>query len=47
MCLKSGRLIVRYKWTPLPMPEAVLARVTLLGAEQPENLIFTDRRGRT
>ena len=47
LCLNSGRLIVRYKWTPLPMPEVVLARVTLLGAEQPENLIFADRRGRT
>jgi hypothetical protein len=47
LCLRSGRLIVRYNWTPLPMPDEVLDRVNLLGADQPEQLIFADRRGRT
>jgi hypothetical protein len=44
--LRSGRLIVRYNWTPLPMPAEVIDRVNLLGADQPVQLIFADRRGR-
>jgi hypothetical protein len=46
LCLRSGRLIVRYNWTPLPMPVEVVDRVNLLGADQPEQIIFADRRGR-
>jgi len=45
LCLNSGRVITQYNWTQLPMPEAVIAWVKLVSADQPEQLIFSDRWG--
>ena len=47
MCLRTGRRLHRFAWTPLPMPEDAIARVTALGAQQgmPKTLTFSDRFG--
>jgi hypothetical protein len=44
--LRTGLPIKRYSWDKLPMPDAVIARVNRLGAGQPKQLIFLDRKGR-
>jgi hypothetical protein len=44
--LATGKKITRGNWTALPMPEAVIDRVNTLGAGQPTQLVFKDRRGR-
>ena len=41
-----GHKIIRRSWDVIPMPDTVIARVNALGHDQPEQLIFTDRRGR-
>jgi len=46
MSLATGKKIIRRSWDVIPMPDTVIARVNALGADQPEQLIFTDRRGR-
>jgi hypothetical protein len=46
MALNTGQKIVRRSWDAIPMPDTVIARVNTLGRDQPEQLIFTDRRGR-
>jgi hypothetical protein len=46
MSLHSGQRITRYAWDAIPMPNNVIARVNLLGKDQPEELTFYDRRGR-
>ena len=46
MSLQSGKKIVRRSWDEIPMSDTVIARVNTLGAGQPEQLVFTDRRGR-
>ena len=38
--------ITRYGWDPIPMPSSVIERVNRLGKDQPELLLFTDRKGR-
>jgi hypothetical protein len=43
--LTSGKKIVRRSWDIIPMPQTVIDRVNLLGKDQPELLIFTDRKG--
>ena len=43
--LKTGDIITRYSWTELPMPTEVIERVNLLGHDQPEQILFTDRHG--
>ena len=47
MCLRTGRRLHRFAWTPLPMPEDAITRVTALGAQQgmPKTLTFSDRFG--
>ena len=47
MCLRTGRRLHRFAWTPLPMPEDAITRVTALGAQQgmPKTLMFSDRFG--
>ena len=47
MSLSTGRVINRYRWTELPMPEDVIIRVHQIAQEQRRNpgLIFHDRTG--
>ena len=49
MCLNTGRSLHRRRWTSLPIPAHVVARVDVLGARdgQSKLLIFTDASGRT
>jgi hypothetical protein len=46
MALNTGKKITHRSWDVIPMPDTVIARVNALGTDQPEQLIFTDRRGR-
>jgi hypothetical protein len=46
MSLSSGKKIKRYSWDEIPMPDTVIDRVNELGKGQPEQLVFTDRKGR-
>ena len=46
MALNTGNKIVRNSWYVIPMPDTVITRVKDIGSDQPEQLIFTDRRGR-
>ena len=46
MALNTGKRIVRRSWDVIPMPDTVITRVNALDIDQPEQLIFTDRRGR-
>ena len=46
MSLKSGKKITRRSWDELPITDAVIDRVNLLGKDQPEQLTFKDRHGR-
>ena len=46
MSLTTGAAVTRYGWDPIPMPSYVIARVNRLGKDQPELLIFTDKKGR-
>ena len=45
MVLNTG-FIFRCIWDVISMPDTVIMRVNALGSDQPEQLIFTDRRGR-
>ncbi len=44
--LDTGHTITWHQWVVLPMPPAVIARVSLLGRVVPSILTFTDRHGR-
>ena len=46
MRLTTGAAVTRYGWDPIPIPSSVIARVNRLGEEQPELLVFTDKKGR-
>ena len=46
MSLTTGAAVTRYGWDLIPMPSSVIARVNRLGKDQPELLVFTDRKGR-
>ncbi len=46
MSLKSGKKITRRSWDEIPMPDTVIDRVNLLGKQEPEQLVFTNRHGR-
>ena len=46
MALNTGNEIVRRSWDVILMPDTVITRVNTLGSDQPEKLIFTDRRRR-
>jgi hypothetical protein len=46
MAVNTGKKITRRSWDVIPMPDTVIACVNALGTDQPEQLIFTDRRGR-
>jgi hypothetical protein len=41
--LASGKVLNRNHWTPLPMPQEVIDRVTLLAGDAPPGLTFLDR----
>ena len=45
MALNTGKKIVRRSWDVILMPDTVITRVNSLGSDQPEQFIFTDRRG--
>ena len=46
MSLTTGAAVTRYGWDPIPIPSSVIARFNRLGKDQPELLVFTDRKGR-
>jgi hypothetical protein len=46
MAQNTGKKITRRSWDVIPLPDTVIARVNALETDQPEQLIFTDRRGR-
>jgi hypothetical protein len=45
LALDTGHTIVWHQWVVLPMPPAVIARVTLIGKAEPSILTFNNRRG--
>jgi hypothetical protein len=45
MALNTGKKIVRRSWDVIPMPDVVIARVNVLGSDQPCQMTFTDRHG--
>jgi hypothetical protein len=45
MSLTSAKKIVRRSWDKIPMPQTVIDRVNHLGKDQPEQFVFTDRKG--
>jgi hypothetical protein len=45
MSLTTAKKIVRRSWDKIPMPQTVIDRVNHLGKDQPEQFIFTDRKG--
>jgi hypothetical protein len=46
MALNTGKKIIQRSWDVIPMPDTVIACVNMLGSNQPEQLVFTDRHGR-
>ena len=46
MALDTGKKLSRRSWDEIPMPDVVIARVNELGKDQPEVMVFTDRKGR-
>ena len=46
MSLTTGAAVTRYRWDPIPMPSSVIEIVNRIGKDQPELLLFTDRKGR-
>ena len=45
MALNMGKKITWYSWDVIPMPDMVITCINTLGADQPEQLIFTDQCG--
>ena len=45
MTLRSGKKVTRRSWDELPMTDTVIDRVNELGKDQPEILVFKDRKG--
>ena len=46
MSLTTGAAVTRYGWYLTPITSSVIARVNRLGKDQPEFLVFKDRKGR-
>ena len=46
MSLATSKKIIRRSWDVIPTPDTVIARVNALGADQPQQMIFTDQHGR-
>ena len=46
LSLNTGRVVTRYSYTILPMPQSVIDRVHVLGEGQPSGISFHDRLGR-
>jgi hypothetical protein len=46
MALNTGKKIVRRSWGVISIPDLVIARVNVLGSNQPHHMMFTDRHGR-
>ena len=44
MSFKNGKKITRYNWDEIPIPQTVINRVNILGNNQPELFIFTNRK---
>jgi hypothetical protein len=38
--------MVRRSWDAIPMPDTVIARVNVLGKDEPEQFVFADQSGR-
>jgi hypothetical protein len=47
MALDTCRVITRYSWTQIPLPQLVLDKVDSWAANQSSLLTFCDRKGRT
>ena len=45
MAINTGNKIVRRSWDVIPMSDTVITHVNALGSDQPEQFIFTNRRG--
>jgi hypothetical protein len=45
MSMTSSKKIVQRSWDKIPMPQTVIDQVNHLGKDQPEQFIFTDRKG--
>ena len=47
LSLTSGSRIIHHRWTPLPMPQEVVHRITQIGHAQgmPSHITYTNRRG--
>ena len=45
MELNTGKEILQRSWDVIPMPDIVITRVSALGSDQPEQLVFTNRHG--
>ena len=47
LSLTSGSRIIHHCWTPLPMPQEVVHRITQIGHAQgmPSRITYTNRRG--
>ncbi len=46
MALDTEATIIRFQWTELPMPKAVIDRVNQIGKNRPSILTFTNRHGK-
>ena len=44
MSLQTGQKITRYNLNEIPIPQTVINRVNILGNNQPELFIFTNRK---
>ena len=45
MSLQTGQKITRYNWDEIPLPQTVINRFNVIGKDQPEHFIFTNRKG--
>ena len=45
MSLQTGQKIIRYNWDDIPIPQTVINLVNVIGTDQPEHFIFSDRKG--
>ena len=46
MSLQTGQKTTRYNWDEITIPQTFINQVNVIGKYQPENFIFTDRKGR-
>ena len=46
MSLQTGQKIKRYNWDEITIPQKVINWVNVLGKDQPEHFIFTNKKNR-